>query len=196
MPNNDHIILGFSGLMASGKGTAATYLEECYGAATFRFSTMLRDALNRFYLPHTRDNLIKLSEIMRATFGEDMMAKTMSEDASRSDASIVVVEGIRRMADIEYLARLPNFVLVEIFADPLTRHRRITERGENPDDRTKTFEQFMADHARSTEMSIPEVLRHATEKIDNNGDIAILHRQLDLLVKKYTVSRNNVSRNQ
>src|SRR3989338_3131596 len=168
MPGNK-IIFGFGGLMASGKGTAAKYLEEAHGATTFRFSTMLRDALNRFYLPHTRDNLIKISEIMRGTFGEDLMAKTMAHDVEKTDARLVVVEGIRRMADIEYLKRLPNFVMVEIFADPKTRHKRMTERGENPDDRTKTFEQFLKDHERSTEMSIPEVLTHATEKIDNNG---------------------------
>lgn len=179
------IILGFGGLMASGKGTAAKYLEEAHGAATFRFSTMLRDALNRFYLPHTRDNLIKISENLRATFGEDLMAKTMANDVEKSDNALIVVEGIRRMADIEYLKRLPNFIMVEIFADPKIRHGRLTERGENPDDRTKTFEQFLEDHKRSTEMSIPEVLQYATEKIDNNGSLENLHRQLDALVHKY-----------
>ena len=71
------IILGFSGLMASGKGTAAKYVQEAYGASTYRFSTMLRNTLDRFYLPHTRDNLINISEVLRQTFGEDMMAKTM-----------------------------------------------------------------------------------------------------------------------
>lgn len=185
MPGSRKIILGFGGLMASGKGTAAKYLEEKHGAATFRFSTMLRDALNRFYLPHTRDNLIKISEILRGTFGEDLLANTMARDVERAEARLVVVEGIRRLADIEYLKRLPDFVMVEIFADPNVRHQRMTERGENPDDRTKTFEQFLADHKRSTEMSIPEVLRFATEKIDNNGTTDDLHRQLDALVKRY-----------
>jgi dephospho-CoA kinase len=180
------IIFGFSGLMASGKGTAAKYLEEHHGASTHRFSTMLRDAADRFYLPHSRDNLIKISEFFRTTFGEDIMAKTMAKDVENDPNPIVVVEGIRRMADIAYLNQFPNFVLIEIFADIHTRFERITARRENADDATKTFAEFEADHKRSTELTIPEVLTHATEHIDNNGDAASLHTALDALIRKYT----------
>lgn len=183
MPTNK-IILGFSGLMASGKGTTAKYLEDRHGATTFRFSTMLRDALDRFYLPHTRDNLIKISEIMRGTFGEDIMAKTMAHDVEHCPNPLIIVEGVRRLADIEYLNKLPGFVLVEIFADPKVRYERIIKRRENPDDATKTFEQFMAEHQRSTELSILDVLKLGTERINNNGLIEDLHRQLDSLITR------------
>lgn len=179
------IILGFVGLMASGKGCAAKYLEQQHGASTFRFSTMLRDLLDRVYLEHSRDNLIKMSETIRGKFGEDTLARVMAKDAESADNNIVVVEGIRRLADIAYLSKLPNFVLVEIFAEIETRLTRIQKRHENPDDATKTMEQFKADHARSTEMTIPEVAAMAKERIDNNGSEDDLHRQLDALVKKY-----------
>lgn len=185
MPISKKIIFGFSGLMASGKGTAAKYLEEKHGASSFRFSTMLRDSLDRFYLPHSRDNLIKMSEIIRGAFGEDTIAKTMARDAEKNSNRLVVVEGIRRLADIEYLKKLPGFVLAEIFADPKIRHERMIKRGENSDDTAKTFAQFLADHQRSTEISIPAVLAQAIERIDNNGDLDNLHCQLDVLVEKY-----------
>lgn len=171
--------------MASGKGTAAHYLREKYGADTFRFSTMLRDVLNRFHIAETRDNIIKLSEIIRGTFGEDTMARTMALDAETSANHMIIVEGVRREADIAYLSKLPNFVLVEIFAEPKLRHQRLNLRRENPDDATKTFEQFMADHERSTELSILPVAAKATERIDNNGTREQLREQLDVLVKKY-----------
>ena len=179
------IILGFVGQLASGKGTAAKYFETKYQASTFRFSTMLRDLLTRLHLEHSRDNLIKISEAVRGTFGEDTMAKVMAKDAETSANNSIIIEGIRRMADIEYLFKLPNFVLVEIFADPHTRHERLIKRGENADDNTKTFEQFMEDHKRSTEMSIPEVAGHATEHIDNDGSVEQLYKQLDTLIEKY-----------
>ncbi|HBV58263.1 MAG TPA: hypothetical protein DEB73_03330 [Candidatus Magasanikbacteria bacterium] len=177
------IILGFTGLLASGKGAAAKYLEAKHGAATFRFSNMLRDILNRVYVPQARDNMIRLSEFLRGAYGEDIMAKTMFKDIAKDSAKVVVIEGIRRLADIEQ--NTPNFVLVEIFADPKIRYERLIKRGENPDDNSKTYEQFLADHKRSTEVSILEVIKHATEKVDNNGDLADLHKQLDELVKKY-----------
>jgi dephospho-CoA kinase len=87
------IIFGFTGLMASGKGTAAKYFEEKYQAETFRFSTILRSVLDRLFLEHSRDNLIKLSEILRGTFGEDLLAKVMARDAETSQNKLVIVEG-------------------------------------------------------------------------------------------------------
>jgi len=179
------LILGFVGLPASGKGTSAEYCQKKYGASTYRFSTMLFDLLNRIYLETNRDNLIKMSEAIRGTFGEDTMAKVMAKDAESDTNNLIVIDGIRRMADIEYLSKLPNFILIEIFAEPRVRYERLIKRSEKPDDQTKTFEQFMEDHKRSTEMSIPEVASHATEHIDNNGSVEELHKNLDNLVKKY-----------
>lgn len=176
------IILGFTGLIASGKGTAAKHLEEKYGASTYRFSTMLRDGLDRFYLPQTRENLVKLSEIMRQTFGQDLLAKVIAQDAGRDDNQVVVVEGIRRLPDITYLRELPDFRLIRLVAEPKTRWERLTKRGENPDDNTKTYEQFLSDHQHPTELTIPEVMAQADLEIDNNGDLEALYRQLDRLI--------------
>lgn len=185
---NEKLILGFVGLPASGKGTVAEYYQKKYNASTYRFSTMLFDLLKRVYLETNRDNLIKISEAIRSTFGEDTMAKVMAKDAETDENKLIVVEGIRRMADIEYLSKLPNFVLIEIFAEPQIRYERIIQRSEKPDDKTKTFEQFMEDHKRSTEITIPEVANHATEHIDNNGSTEELYKQLDNLVNKYHAS--------
>lgn len=182
---NNKIILGFTGLPASGKGTVAQYLAVHYGAGTYRYSTILSDVLQRLHLEQTRDNQIRLSESVRATFGEDILARAIAKDAQTDERPLIVVEGIRRMADIEHLARLPNFVLVEIFADLETRYQRMIKRSEKADDAGKTLEEFKADHQRSTELSIPKVVQHASERINNNGSLNELHEQLDLLVKKY-----------
>ena len=182
------VIIGFVANMAAGKGTAAKYLEERYGAHTYRFSTMLFDLLKRIYVEPSRDNLINMSEIIRGAFGEDTMAKVMAKDAENDKNSLIIVEGIRRMADIEHLAKLPNFILVEIFADLEKRHERLTKRREKPDDASTTLEQFKKDHKRSTEMTIPEVASHATERIDNNGTAEELYKKLDDLINKYNAS--------
>ena len=119
------IVIAFCGLMASGKDTSALYLKEKHGASIYSFSTMLEDALRRFYLEFNRDNLIKMSEMIRGTFGEDIMAKTMGKDVERDQNNLVVVSNARRIADVEHLSKLPNYVLVEIFADPKIRYERI-----------------------------------------------------------------------
>jgi dephospho-CoA kinase len=185
MTNNNKIILGFTGFIASGKGTVAQYLNEKYNAPTYRFSTMLRKMLDVIFVPHTRDNIVKTSEFIRNTFGEDIMAKTMQKQVENDPAKLIVVDGIRRMADIEYLKTMQGFVLVQIDATPEIRYERLIKRSENADDKTKTYEEFLADHERSTEVSIKETVQHATEIIDNNGSIDELKRQLDKLVQKY-----------
>ena len=178
------LIIGMTGLIASGKGAAAKYCEETYKASNHRFSTMLRDALDRFHLPHTRENMVAISEAMREKFGQDIMAKVLAEDASQDDNDIVIVEGIRRIPDITHLAKLPNFILVRIEAEPATRYARLTQRGENTDDNSKTYEQFLTDHQLPTEVTIPEVMALATVSLDNNGDLADLYKQLDTLINK------------
>lgn len=187
MPTNK-IILGFTGQMACGKGTVAAYLEEKHGASTYRFSTMLRDVLDRLYLEHTRDHMQTLSQILREHFGEDTMARVMARDVESDPHQLIVVEGIRRPDDIVYLGTIPGFVLVSIEADMQVRYNRIIARGENSDDTTKTLEQFEQDHEREPEQKIATIMKEASETINNDGSLEELYAQLDALVHKYASS--------
>lgn len=185
MPNNKQIIFGFVGLMASGKGEASTYLKESKGASVYRFSTILRDVLKRLHIPEERTNLAKMSDILRDAFGDDLLARVMAEDAKNDSNQIIVIDGIRRLADISHLAKLSNFVLVEIMVDSKVRYKRLVTRGENTDEQKKTYEQFLNDQTISTEVTIPPVMAVAQEHINNNGTTGELHQQLDALLKKY-----------
>lgn len=177
-------IFGFVGQMASGKGTACQYLHERHGAATIRYSTMLRDVLTRLYLPQTRDNLIRVSEALRGAFGDNLMAEVVRQEIKDHVASVVCIDGIRRPQDIEILRQLPGFTLVHITAAMETRYERIQARNENADDRSKTFDMFVAEHERSTEQTIGEVAASADIEIDNNGAHAALIAQLDALIER------------
>ena len=68
------IIIGFIGKLSSGKGTACSYLVEKYQAQIVMFSQSLRDILDRVYLSHTRENMQKLSQILREHFSQDILA--------------------------------------------------------------------------------------------------------------------------
>ncbi len=182
------LILGFTGQIACGKGTVAEYLEKRYQASTYRFSTMLRDILDRLYLEHSRNNMQLLSSTLRQNFGEDTLARVMANDVEHDTNQIIVVEGIRRPDDILYLGTIPGFVLVAIEADMKVRYDRIVARGENTDDTTKTFEQFQADHEQEPEQKIAAIMREASEVINNDGTLEDLHTQLDALVQKYAGS--------
>lgn len=179
------LIIGLSGEIASGKGTAAKYLVERHGAVTYRFSSILRDIVRRLHLTEDRDTLQKISTFMRKEFGEDTLAKVMFEDAKHDEHQLIVIDGVRRLEDVKYLRELPEFKLCYITAPMRTRYTRLVLRGENADDTTKTYEDFEEDHKRESEREITKLEPFAQEVVDNTGSLPELYAQLDAIIKKY-----------
>ena len=177
------IILGLSGEIASGKGTAAKYICESYGGSSHRFSTMLRDVAKRMYLEENRENLQKLSTIFRENFFDDILSSVIARDVENDPHEMIAIDGVRRMADITYLQKLSGFKLVYIDADIEKRYERITKRGENSDDGNKTLKEFKKDHEREAELQIRDLKNKADFVVDNNGTFEELYRQIDKIIK-------------
>ena len=178
------IILGLTSQIAAGKGTTTEYLTKNYKASSYRFSTILRDVLNRLYLEHSRENISKISTVLRKNFSEDILAKVIYEDVKKDEREIIIVDGVQRLADIVYLKKLPGFRLVFISTDMEKRYQRIILRKENVDDTGKTFEQFKKDHELETELQIANLKEVADIVIDNNGSFEDLYKQVDKIVKE------------
>lgn len=178
------IILGLVGSLASGKDTTKKYLAEKYNAKDCKFSSILRDVLNRTAIPVSRENLQKVSTILRANFGEDLLARAIASDAAKLEADVVVIDGVRRPTDIEHLVKLPNFFLIKIDADPHIRYERMLKRNENEGDDKKTFERFMQDHEAEADSLIPVVMKSAQYSIVNDGNFENLYTQIDKIIKE------------
>ncbi len=177
-------ILGFTGLIASGKDVTKKYIEEKYGASSHRFSTMLRDILTRLYLPITRENLQSLSLDLRTRFGGDTLARVIAQDVLNDKSEIIIIEGIRRADDIRELRNFPGFHLISIDAEAKTRYDRVIKRNENIGDADKTFEQFLFEGQQETELEIPKLIAESTYHLDNNGSLEDLYKQIDVIIKK------------
>lgn len=173
------IVLGITGKMASGKGTIADYLKDKHNAASYRFSTPLRDVLRRIYIEESRQNMQDLSLDLRNRFGDDLLASIIAGDVKNDDTELIVVDGVRRLPDIKHLRELPEFKLIAVTADQKTRWERMTKRGENVDDVQKTFEEFKQNEQNEAEQHIEEVSKTADFTIDNNGDYDSLYKQVE-----------------
>ena len=178
------VIFGLVGPLAGGKDTVKKYLADKYKAENCRFSTILRDILKRIDVPIEREKLQQLSTILRQNFGEDVLAKVIATDVTNMKSDIVVVDGVRRMADIKYLTELPNFFLTVIDADLKIRYERMLKRNENVGDDKKTYEQFLKDHEAEADKETPIVMKKAKYKLNNDGSLEDLYRQVDELVAK------------
>lgn len=186
MQINKKIILGITGEMGAGKTTVTEYIKSKHGGVSFRFSTMLRDILERMHLEHTRENLQILSTCLRSQFGDDLMSKVIAKDVEHATNNIIIVEGIRRPSDVTYLKHLPRFYLIAIDANLKTRYERIIKRNENPDDQKKTFKQFQIEQSQESEKKIRDIMKDAEIIIDNNSNKHALYADVEKIVSKYT----------
>ena len=178
------LILGIAGEMGSGKGTIAKHITLEHKGNTHRFSTILRDVLDRLYLEQSRENIQILSMILRKNYSEDIMAKSMYHDVQNDEHDIVVVDGVRRLADIVFLKELPQFKLIYVEADMQNRYERIVKRGENTDDSTKTFEEFKAEHDADSEIQIMDLKNYANYVVENDGTYPELYSQINDIIKE------------
>jgi len=181
------IIIGLVSQQAGGKETAKNYLIEKYGANGHRFSTILRDVLNRLYLPVSRENMQDLSLSLRQTFGQDLLAKIIAQDVMSDAHELVVVDGIRRLPDIAYLKDLPGFYLAKIETSENIRYERLVKRNENAGDAEKTLAEFQADGHKEAELQIPEVMATAELSVSNDGSLAEFYAQWDAILKQLKI---------
>jgi dephospho-CoA kinase len=179
------LIFGFVGDLASGKGTVAKYINEKYNTNTYRFSTMLRDVLNRIYVENSRENLQNLSTFLRENYGQDVMSRVIAKDVLNDPNELVVVEGIRRPTDITYLKELDGFHLIYITADPKIRFERMLKRNENEGDAEKSFAEFLKDEEAEADKMIKELGKTAEIIINNDGDFENLYNQVENIIKSY-----------
>lgn len=178
------IILCFVGEIASGKGAVCDYLIKKQNIGYHRYSTILRDILDRLRLIQSRENMQKISTALRDGFGQDLFAKVIAAEATEDPNPLVCIDGARRIPDIVYLKELPNFHLINVTADETVRFNRIIKRTENPDDAKKTFAQFQKDEQEESEIAIKELGNLADFEIQNNGGIEELHGQIENILTK------------
>jgi len=178
------LILGLVGQISSGKGSVSEYLREKYNASFYHFSTPLRKTLKILDLEENRKNMAKLSQTLRKTFGQDLLAKIITSNVGGDKNKIIVVDCIRRIDDIKYLKDLPKFKLLYIKTDKKTRYKRLIERSENKDDKVKTYKEFLNDEKLETEIDIAKIGKKAKLIINNNKNLKELHKQIDKIILK------------
>lgn len=188
---SSNTIIGIAGMIATGKGTIANYLVEHYGATTFRFSEILQEVLSLYDLEQSRQNIQTLSTMLRQSFGENVLAKSLVKKTKNSTASLIVIDGVRRLIDTTELKTLANFHLIGVVADPQIRYQRHLDRGRLAGDREMTFAEFQQRDLAETELQIPSVVTSADYTIDNSGSHEALYQQIDAMMAKIGYARKS-----
>ncbi len=178
------IVVGFVGKICSGKGVATEYLAKKYSADTILFSESMRDCLARIYQPTTRENMQKISLILRQNFGQDIFSQTVFEDVVVSKKKVIAIDGIRRIDDIKTLTKLPKFILVQLVSPAEMRFARLKKRKQNPGEAKIKWEQFMIQDNAETEETITAVAKKAKYTISNSGSLKDFYSEIDKILSK------------
>ncbi|MCX6819810.1 MAG: AAA family ATPase [Candidatus Adlerbacteria bacterium] len=141
------MIIGITGTLGAGKGTAVEYLKT-KGFVDFSSSGILKEILAEKGLPATRKNLSELAdELMKQHQGG--VLSISHERAQKNGLENYILEAIHRVDEANYVKSIGGIVW-GVDADIELRFERITKRKEGEKDNV-TFEQFLADSKREDE---------------------------------------------
>lgn len=186
-------LIGVAGRMASGKGSVAKYMQQCCGAERHRSSDPLRQVVDIFALPQSRENLSRLSTFLRQTYGEHIIAHAMVRLLEQAKSEFALFDGMRRLIDLETFRPMPHFTFVFVDCDQRTRYQRYISRNENPGDAEMSWEEFIRRDTAETEEQIDLLKEHADYVIDNNDSYEELERRIEAVVNEIRKNPTDLS---
>lgn len=128
------MIVGLTGLMASGKGEAVRILKE-QGFKHITLSDMLRKEARSHGIEESRENLQDLGDKMRKEHGAGVLAMKARENINESENW--VIDGIRNPAEILELRKSKNVIIIGIHADREALIQRILTRSREGDKKNR-----------------------------------------------------------
>ena len=170
-------IIGLTGTNGSGKGEAAEFFKG-HGFAYLSLSDLIREELRQKGQEISRDNLIKMGNHLRKTFGADILARRTMEQVRGK----TIIDSIRNPKEVEYLQKQKEFTLLAVDAPPEVRYARVMDRGR--DESVQTLEQFIAKEKEEMSESdkgqqLQRCMQMADHLILNEDTLEEFHRKLE-----------------
>lgn len=172
--SKDTLIVGLTGMPGAGKTTVANYLSQ-KGIPLLVMGDVVREVAESDGLELTSDNLAKLMLRLRKRNGPEAVAhlivnkiKLMKKEDKQ--LSVVIVDGIRSMAEVRLLRRIGSVKLLAIHGSTLTRYTHVRERGRS--DVPSNIGEFDKRDKIEMDVGISNAIALADETISNN-DISI-----------------------
>ncbi|MFH0974119.1 MAG: AAA family ATPase [Candidatus Micrarchaeota archaeon] len=181
------LVLGFAGLFASGKSTAARYAAKTLRCRAFSLGDEVRFALKKKNRVVTREALQELSTEEKKKFGDGIWAKRLVARIKKAKAKTAVVEGFRNLDEVRVFRRaFKKFVLIAVTAPIGARYRR-AKRRMRENERVASLAAFKRSEAREAKgagWGIAECVADADLKTSNTGSEAQLKKKVAALAKR------------
>jgi dephospho-CoA kinase len=166
------IIICLTGMPGAGKSTVASSLKE-KGFRVITMGDLIREEAIRLKLDLNDTNLGKLMVQLREEFGPGAVAELVVKKihstlmwSQQEDNAILIVDGIRSVAEVTVLKRVGQVRLLAIHASSHVRFVHLKERGRT--DAPLSQSDFMERERRELDVGISEVIALADEVVSNN----------------------------
>ena len=177
-----------TGRNASGKGTVASFLMKS-SFVYHSLSDTLRAELKSKNLEESRENLIKIGNVLRKEGGPGILADLMVPNLNSLENHII--DSIRNPFEVNSLKREYSnhkFTLIAVDASPETRYERLKQRNRSGD--SSSWEQFLAQEKVEESSTDPNkqqllaTIKEADFHIDNSGTILELENNINEIIYK------------
>ena len=159
------LIVCLTGMPGSGKSTIVSALKS-KGIEALNLGDGVRAEAKRRNLEPSGDNLGKLMLQLREKNGPGAIANLLTDQIQNSQSNIIIIDGIRSIAEIEVLKNVGSVKLLSIEATADTRFKFLKARGRSDDPETK--EKFAERDNREISVGIDKSISIADETISNN----------------------------
>lgn len=189
------MLIGITGLNASGKDTVAEYLKE-RGFYHFSLSDVLRQELRKQKKPLTRDNLIAIGNEMRKAFGPQILAELALKQVQ--DDKNYVITSIRNPSEVKLLKARRDFLFITVKSSVKTRYERLQQRGEGRDKKIKTLKQFKDIEAKElksddpTKQQLLACIKQAEVVVSNDAGLEELHNKINRLLQDWMMKKQQI----
>ncbi|MFA6042075.1 MAG: AAA family ATPase [Patescibacteria group bacterium] len=174
------MILGLIGLPGTGKGTIAEILRKKFDAEVYLMSDPLWKILKALQLEPTREHVAALSLSIKQNGGEYFLAEALRLHVATAKP-LLVIDGIRRLADIAPIRSRPDFHLVGVQAPFTMRLERLRRRRRDPMEGRLTPKTLHQQDMHPNESEVPTLLSKCAYTILNNDT----RQHLENLVSHY-----------
>ncbi|HLQ03180.1 MAG TPA: AAA family ATPase [Nitrososphaerales archaeon] len=158
------LIVAITGMPGAGKSTAAKALENL-GMKRVVMGDVIREETKRRGLVADAKNTGEVMKDLRKKYGEGAVAELCLKSVGRAKTDLLVVDGIRSLAEVETFRKAGKVLLLAIHASRERRFSLLKERGRSDD--PITYEMFVKRDERELDVGIGSAIALADEVISN-----------------------------
>ena len=182
-------VIGLTGTMGSGKEVVKDFFKKKFNCYYVTLSDVIRAEMEKKKGTLNRQTLQDMGNEMRKKYGPHILAKLAVEYLGR-DKQAIIVDGIRNVAEVDYLKGKfkDDFKLIAVDAPQEIRFQRIIDRGK---DDPKVWEEFVKADERDqgkdeleSGLHVKDCVERADFLIINDGGLEDLEKKVDEVAQK------------